>query len=252
MNSKDSCPRVDTNNSAFDLNKISEVASENGSIVEMNNNAESDEYRGQEDSFKEFKDSDDETENKISESKIVVDDETEEYEHETTGIKVEYSLNFDEVKDFIKQSEEYTKNIKERRRSTIMLSVALVGLLVSGFLSTNKYYLLFALFPIISILLIWLIPYLGINNLIGNILKNNDYSVEVFPDKVEVTSSNMVREIPLDGSYESSEFKNMIFIFSQKGLDLIIPLRAVEEDFKADMQAMIIAGTNPKHTKHKE
>ena len=34
-----------------------------------------------------------------------------------------------------------------------------------------------------------------------------------------------------------------------KGLDLIIPLRAVEEELKADVQAMIVAGTNPKHKK---
>ena len=74
----------------------------------------------------------------------------------------------------------------------------------------------------------------------------------LFPDKIEVTSNDIIREIPLDGSCESSEFENMIFIFSQKGLDLIIPLRAVEEDFKADLQAMIVAGTSPRHTKRKE
>ena len=41
----------------------------------------------------------------------------------------------------------------------------------------------------------------------------------------------------------------MIFIFSEHGLDLIIPLRAVEEDLRAEVQAMIFAGTNPKHKK---
>ena len=41
----------------------------------------------------------------------------------------------------------------------------------------------------------------------------------------------------------------MIFIFSERGLDLIIPLRAVDEDLRAEVQAMIVAGTNPKHKK---
>lgn len=248
MSSKDSCPHADTNNgSVIDVKEVSEVVPSEGNIPEVNNeNSENDDYRGSEDKEKVNEDTE------VLESKIVIDDETEEYEHETTGIKIGYSLKPDEVKSFIKQSEEYAKNMKERRKSTIMLLIALFGILVSGFLSTNKYYLFFALFPIVSAVFIWVIPHLGIKKLIGDILNSNDYSVEIFPDKIEVTSNDIIREIPLDGSCESSEFENMIFIFSQKGLDLIIPLRAVEEDFKADLQAMIVAGTSPRHTKRKE
>ena len=130
-----------------------------------------------------------------------------------------------------------------------MQIVILVIMLVLGFLSTNKYYMLLALFPIVSLAFIWLAPYLGVKRLVRDILEQSDYSVEVFPDKIEVTSGNIEREISLDGSCEYSEFENMIFIFSEKGLDLIIPLRAVEEELKADVQAMIVAGTNPKHKK---
>lgn len=247
MDSKDSYPHVDTgNNSALDLNKIGKEISEESNMAEATTgNGENDDYRGSEKEdivIEEFSD-------ESADSQIVVDDESEDYEHENTGIKIKYTLKPDEVENFIRQSEGFAKNRKEQKRHTAMQIVILVIMLVLGFLSTNKYYMLLALFPIVSLAFIWLAPYLGVKRLVRDILEQSDYSVEVFPDKIEVTSGNIEREISLDGSCEYSEFENMIFIFSEKGLDLIIPLRAVEEELKADVQAMIVAGTNPKHKK---
>lgn len=247
MDSKDSCPHVDTgNNSALDLNKIGKEISEESNMAEATTgNSENDDYRGSEKEdivIEEFSD-------ESADSQIVIDDESEDYEHENTGIKIKYTLKPAEVENFIRQSEGFAKNRKEQKRHTAMQIVILVIMLVLGFLSTNKYYMLLALFPIVSLAFIWLAPYLGVKRLVRDILEQSDYSVEVFPDKIEVTSGNIEREISLDGSCEYSEFENMIFIFSEKGLDLIIPLRAVEEELKADVQAMIVAGTNPKHKK---
>lgn len=246
MNSKDSYPHVDTgNNSAIDLSNISEIVSEEIDVTETKNSSENDDYRGPEESDLQIKD----IEFEDAESQIVVDDESEEYEHESTGIKIKYSLKPDEVKNFIEQSEGFAKNRKEQKKHTAMQLVVFVIMLILGFISTNKYYMLLALFPVVSLLFIWIAPYVGVKKLVSDILKNNDYLVEIFPDKIEVSADGVVREIPLDGSCESSEFENMIFIFSEKGLDLIIPLRAAEEDLRAEIQAMVFAGTNPKHKK---
>lgn len=242
MNSKDSYPHVDTgNNSALDLGEISEVVSEDNDMTETS--SENDDYRGSVEENEEVEVVEE------TDSQIVVDDESEDYEHENTGIKIKYSLKPEEVEDFIQQSEGFAKNRKEQKKHTVIQVIVFAIMLVLGFLSTNKYYMLLALFPIISLLFIWIAPYVGVKKLVRDILKNNDYSVEIFPDKIEVTSGGVDREIPLDGTCRSSEFENMFFIFSEKGLDLIIPFRAVEEDFKADVQAMLVAGTNPKHEK---
>ncbi len=247
MNSKDSYPHVDTgNNSALDLNKMGEVVPEESNMAETtNNNSENDDYRGSENEVLESKNKEDES----SESQIIVDDESEDYEHENTGIKIKYTLKQDEVEDFIEHSEGFAKNRKEQKKHTVIQLIVLIIMLVLGLLSINKYYLLLAIFPVISLLFIWIAPYLGVKKLARDILKHSDYLVEIFPDKIDVTSGDMEREIPLDGSCQSSEFENMIFIFSEKGLDLIIPLRVVEEDLKADVQAMVLAGTNPRHKK---
>ncbi len=182
-----------------------------------------------------------------SEAEIVVDDETEEYEEEDTGVKIKYSLKPNEVKDFIENSEGYAAGKKAQRKHIVIQFVIFVGLMFLGFLYTNKCYMMLSLLPIISIFIILLMPYIGVKRLVKDILKTQDYSVEIFSDKIEINTDGMEREILLDGSCESSELNNMIFIFSKKGLDLIIPLRAVEPEFRADVQAMILAGTKPKY-----
>ena len=178
MNSKDSYPHVDTgNNSALDLNKIRETVPEESNVAENTNSSENDDYRGPEDLAFEKVDSPENCVVEVLESQIVVDDDSEDYEHETTGIKIGYTLKFDEVKNFIEQSEGYAKNRKEQKKHTAMQIVVLVIMLVLGFLSTNRYYLLLSLFPIISLLFIWIAPYLGVKKLARDILTHSDYSV---------------------------------------------------------------------------
>lgn len=250
MNSKDSYPDVDTgSNNAVDLNIMEKIVSEESSAEETSSSSEKDDYRGFKKSTESKNDATDGRADEVLESQIVLDDDSGDYRHESTGIKIRYTLKPGEVENFIEQSEGYVKNRKEQKKHTAMQIVIFVIMLVLGFLSTNRYYLILSLFPIISLLFIWIAPYFGVKKLVRDILKHREYSVEIFPDKIDIVSGDINREIPLDGSCESSEFENMIFIFSEQGLDLIIPLRAMEEDLWAEVQAMIVAGTNPKHKK---
>ena len=178
-----------------------------------------------------------------SEAEIVVDDESEEYEDENTGIKIKYSLKPEEIREFVQNSDGYEKNRKAQKKHTIIQSIVFILMILLGLISGNGYYMLLSLFPLLSLLLIWVIPYVGIRKLIGNVLKNQEFGVEVFPDKIDVISKGGKKEIMLDGSCESEELENMIEIFSCGELALIIPMRAVEPEFKADLQAMIFAGT---------
>lgn len=178
-----------------------------------------------------------------SEAEIVVDDESEEYEDENTGIKIKYSLKPEEIREFVQNSDGYEKNKKTQKKHTVIQSIVFILMILLGFISGNVYYTLLSLFPLLSLLLIWIVPYLGIRKLIMNVLKNQEFWVEVFPDKIDVISRGEKKEIMLDGSCESEELENMIEIFSCGELALIIPMRAVEPEFKADLQAMIFAGT---------
>ena len=62
-------------------------------------------------------------EDEATDSEIVIDDEAEEYEEETTGVKVKYTLKEDEIVNFIKSSFEYKKNSSIKKRHTLAQTI---------------------------------------------------------------------------------------------------------------------------------
>ena len=60
-----------------------------------------------------------------SEAEIVVDDESEEYEEENTGIKIKYTLKPEEIREFVQSSEGYEKNKKAQKKHTIIQSIGI-------------------------------------------------------------------------------------------------------------------------------
>ncbi|MBR0423144.1 MAG: hypothetical protein IJJ04_00665 [Clostridia bacterium] len=180
------------------------------------------------------------------ESELVLDDEAEEYEEEATGIKIKYKLTGDEVKNFIKHSESYKRNKEAQKKHTIIQLVVFLAMIVLGFISGSKYYFWIAAFPLVALFFIWFVPVVSVKSIIKKILLEKEITVEIFPDKIEVCKDGTEREIPLDGTCECSEYDNLISISSLEGNSIIIPLRAIESDFRAEVQAMIMAGSKTK------
>ncbi len=182
-----------------------------------------------------------------SEAEIVVDDEAEEYEDETTGIKIKYTLKPEEVRSFIRHSEGFRQNRKAQRKHTVIQNIVFVAMIILAIATGSEYYKWLAVFPVIALFIMWLVPFFGMKKLIRELFKNEEMSVEIFPDKIEIEGKTQCREIPLDGSCESEEFDDMIMIFSKDGPSLLVPLRAVEPEFQADVQAMLLAGAKPRY-----
>ncbi|MBQ6143800.1 MAG: hypothetical protein IJI84_04920 [Clostridia bacterium] len=181
------------------------------------------------------------------ESEIVLDNETEEYEEEATGIKIKYKLTGEEVKKFIKHSESYKRNKEAQKKHTIIQLVVFLAMVILSFISMSKYYIWIAAFPLVALIFIWLVPFISIKNIIKKILLEKEITVEIFPDKIEICKDGTEREISLDGTCEYSEYNNLISISSLEGNSIIIPLRAIEPDFRAEVQAMIMAGSKTKN-----
>ena len=150
------------------------------------------------------------------------------------------------IVNFIKSSFEYKKNSSIKKRHTLAQTIICLLIALVYFVTFASYYLWLLISPICFVFLIWTIPALNFRRVISDILKNKEFSVEIFPDKIDVVSELGSREILLDGSYECAEFGNMILISSNGRYDLIIPIRAIEPEFRADVQAMIFAGAVPR------
>lgn len=222
------------NNNARDISSLNgDDVSEGESLgSESTNEEESDEGRGRV------------TSGSI-EGELPDTDTSEEYVEPTTGIKVKYSPTLGEIKDFVRRSRKYENKLKVQRKHTVIQSILFVLLVVLACLGGSIYYMIMAALPLLALLIMWAIPFLNIRASAQELIKEDEFTIEVFPDRLEVESKSGRKTLALDDTCKSEEYNNSIMIFNQGGSGLIIPLRAVEPELRAEVQAIIAAGSNP-------
>lgn len=222
------------NNNARDISNLnqSNINSEGECVAsDSTNEEESDEGRG--------RDSSDQDEF-LSDS-----DDSEEYDESARGIKVKYNLKLNEIKDFIRRSKKYEKSFKVQRKHTIIQSVLFVILVVLACLSGSLSFMALAALPLLALTIMWIIPSINIRVTAQKLIKEDEFSVEIFPNRIEIESKSGSSTLVLDNMCKSEEYKDSIMIFRPDGTGLVIPLRAIDSDDRADVQAIIVAGSNP-------
>ena len=184
-----------------------------------------------------------------TESELILEDDTEEYEENQTGIKLKYVLTEEEISEIFKHTEGYQKNRILQRNQTIIHSLIFVALLCLWIFLKNTYYAFLLIFPVACILALWIVPIFSIKRLAKDFFSGEEISVEIYPDKITASVRESEREILLDGTSQYEIIANQMIIYPKQGNALIIPIRAVDPEFLPDIQAMIVAGTNPKEDK---
>ncbi len=179
-----------------------------------------------------------------SEAERVLDDDIEEYEEDTTGIKITYKLEQEEAYDSLKKCNIYDKSKGQQKTQTIVQCVLILLLLLFAIVTKKSFYMILMLIPILSIIGIWTIPIIYLKRIAKDLFSDKDISLEIFPDKIDVEMNGLKKEVILDGSYSYEEIDDVIVI--NLGFDvLLIPIRCIEPEFLPDVQAMLIAGTHP-------
>lgn len=181
-----------------------------------------------------------------SESEFVEDDDAEEYEEQYAGIKFGYILKKDEIISCLKHTGMYKSNNIRSIVETCLLMVLAVIFFVLYFVTKNNLNLILGSVSLALILAVMLIPRLFVKVSADKLTTGKKLSVEIYPDEIEVDSGATNWKIPLDGSSFFEEFNEMFLIYLPQEKLFIIPIRAIEPDFLADVQAMILAGTTPK------
>lgn len=179
------------------------------------------------------------------EAEIVADDDAEDYEDEETGIKIKYKLNSKEIKSFITHAESYKTNKKAQKKHTIVQGFILMAMLFVGIITQNIYYFYLCLLPLLSFFIIWASLLLNVRRISKKVFLNKELTLEIFPDKILICRGKIEQEIALDGSCDYEEYDNLITISSFSGTGVVIPIRAIEPEFRAEVQAMILAGAKP-------
>lgn len=181
-----------------------------------------------------------------TESEFVEDDDAEEYEEKYSGIKLSYSLKREEIISCLKHVG-FNKNSGTRQIVELCLLAILVVMFFVMYSATGlRTNLVLAGFAILAMVLLLIVPAISLNINAEKMTTGRQLDVEIYPDSIEVYSGSSKWEIPMDGSSQFEEYGKMLLVYMPQEKIFIIPIRAIEPDFLADVQAMIVAGTSPK------
>lgn len=181
-----------------------------------------------------------------SESEFVEDDDAEVYEEKYAGIKFGYVLKKEEIFSCLKHTGMFkgsgTRSIVEM---CLLLVLALMFFVLFFVTGNNFNFILGGIF-IALIVAVAVAPRLFIGFNADKLTTGRKLFVEIYPDEIEVDGGASAWKIPLDGSSLFEEFNDMFLLYLPEDKLFIVPIRAIEPDFLADVQAMIVAGTTPK------
>ena len=139
----------------------------------------------------------------------------------------------------------YKTNKKAQKKHTIVQGFILMAMLFVGIITQNIYYFYLCLLPLLSFFIIWASLLLNVRRISKKVFLNKELTLEIFPDKILICRGKIEQEIALDGSCDYEEYDNLITISSFSGTGVVIPIRAIEPEFRAEVQAMILAGAKP-------
>lgn len=181
-----------------------------------------------------------------SESEFVENDEAEEYEEHYAGIKFGYALKKEEIFSCLKHTGMFKTNSTRSIVEICLLLVLALMFFILFFITRSNFNFILGVISIALTFLVVLMPRFFIGFNADKLTTGKKLSVEIYPGEIEVESETTSWKIPLDGSSIFEEFNDMFLLYLPKEKLFIIPIRAIEPDFLADVQAMIIAGTTPK------
>lgn len=180
-----------------------------------------------------------------SEAEFVPDEDAQIYEQQNPGIGLNYVLRQEEAYTCLKRGR-YTKTTGVRagvEAGVTGLMAVLFG--VSYFLYGNTVNLVMAALCLVLCAVVVLVPHLGMKSRARQIANGRELHVEVYPDTVMIGRGDGQWEIPLDGTSCLEEFEEMLLLTTPKNKMLAIPLRSIEPAVLPDVQAMLVAGTQP-------
>lgn len=183
----------------------------------------------------------------FQESKLVPD-ESEAYEEQQTGIELSYVLKKEEIYECLKNSSRLYRSRKAFLLAMTVPAALAILFLVAGAVTYRGSYYFFAALCVAVIAVLGVFPYR--KNLVRAQSAADGHRVRmtVYPDRIEVDRKGGLWEIPLDGTAEFAQIKDLFVLYAAERI-LMIPARCIKPRILPDVQAMIVAGTRPRKLK---
>jgi hypothetical protein len=180
-----------------------------------------------------------------SEAELVADDTAQLFDEQHSGIKLQYSLTSKEVFMALIKSQ-YTETRIALSAVGIILSAALmIYFLVQYNVTRSQSLASLAFVCAVLILFIGVWPSLNMRIHSKKYADGKEVKMKIYPDHIEMGHVESKWEIPLDGTTERAVFQNLMILYIGSKNMVILPLRCVEPAVLPEVQAMILAGTQP-------
>lgn len=187
-----------------------------------------------------------------SEAQLVLEDDAAEYESPQTGIRLSCDLKEKEIFEALRRFP-FTKRAGKRAVIEAVLLLLASGLFFYQYfwMKTGQAVFL-AVACIILAGVVLFVPWLGRRRMAARMEKDprkSHVEMEIYPDSIDVGSGEGQWEIPLDGSCEMEEYKNMLLLFPRgRNAMVILPLRCIEPSVLPEIQGMLFSGTSTRET----
>lgn len=178
-----------------------------------------------------------------TEAEIIEDSQSSEFESDNIGIKLSYTLTQNEIFDAVYYGNLFRVNSKKKDRIYIItFLVLLCGFLGFYIYNRNITNIFMAVFCVISILGILIIPKLYVKSFAKNMANNNDkeLKVSIFSDRLDIGSDEGKWHIDFNDDCQVQEINNL-FVITSKEKSCIIPHRAIEPDLLAEVSAIMLS-----------
>lgn len=181
-----------------------------------------------------------------SEAEIVTEGADQDYKDTVTGVKLSYVLTEEEIRACMRATQFDARRKRRMRTQLVIFSILLLAFLVFFFWKGNPDNLFFATVCAAFIFIMIFLPDIRIKQDARRAADGKEICMEVYPHKIEMGRGENKWEIPLDGSCQSAVYEQNIVVYFNKGDMVILPMRCVEPSVLPEVQAAIVAGTQPR------
>lgn len=179
------------------------------------------------------------------ETGFIANKEEIEYGQQQTGIRIEYQLSYQEAIKIVKQIPGYEIASRRARTQIFLLTILIVALMLAYRLTGGTMNLYLCILSIILVAVIGLAPWIRNRSEAKGLVRKGPVELKIYSDKIIEIKGREERHIELNGTAKYRETDRAYMIFPRVGRWMFIPVDRIEQEYRADIQAMLIAGTTP-------
>ena len=175
---------------------------------------------------------------------LVADEDAAEYEERQTGVRFSFVLRREEFYEALRRQESHSPAYKKKVRWLMLVGAVVVICLILGIAMPEEggRLLRVALLGALAGFFVWISPRLRMNGMAKQLTTGEEVNVAVYPDEVAIAVGTNHWNIPLDDTAKMDLTPQLILLHSE-GRSLVIPQRSIDPAIRADVLAILTAGT---------